>query len=198
MTRNILPYRSGLSAPERTKLLLSARQALRLERRTLAVIVIATLVLSAICGPTAGFLIGLFGGLTWLVVFVITVAFHPRIVTDLGHPLRRAIITVLCLLAIATAAIFDWPLRVVFIACSPWMNQLADRVASGYQVRAAHWIGPWRIVGSDVRNGCICLWTSTNPAGPSGFVRHDPGAPYRFNVWVDLHLNSAWQYTEED
>ena len=80
------------------------------------------------------------------------------------------------------------------------MDILADQVVAGSALRAPRWVGPWRLLGSDLSGGNARLLVDPDPGYPSGFVRAGPSRPQVASeaLNLDLHLWGRWWYEEED
>jgi hypothetical protein len=101
-----------------------------------------------------------------------------------------------------------WPLRLAFLASTPALDGLADRVAAGQGVTSPEWACLFRVVGSAVEssNGNVGLIIDPDPSGRSGFVRvgASPGLPAWgsggpfYNLNLDMRLGDRWRYQRED
>jgi hypothetical protein len=101
-----------------------------------------------------------------------------------------------------------WPLRLAFLAFTPALDGLADRVAAGQGVTSPEWAGLFRVVGTAVEpsNGNVGLIIDPDQSGRSGFVRVGacPGLPASgsggpfYNLNLDMRLSDRWRYVCED
>src|SRR5262245_12721005 len=101
-----------------------------------------------------------------------------------------------------------WPLRLAFLASTPALDGVADRVAAGQGVTRPEWAGLFRVVGSAVEpsNGNVGLIIDPDQSGRSGFVRvgASPGLPVWgsggpfYNLNLDMRLSDRWRYVCED
>jgi len=96
-----------------------------------------------------------------------------------------------------------WPFHLFFLAAKPTMELLADRAAAGNALRGPQWVGPYRLLESNVDSatGDVKLLIEPNPSHPSGFVRFGPRTPKHTEAEelnLDLHLGGRWWYQEED
>lgn len=75
------------------------------------------------------------------------------------------------------------------------MDQFADAVKGGSNIALPGRVGAFVISKTEIGPGeIVCLWTDTNPSGPSGFVRCSPEhARDSFALWAYVSLNDEWQ-----
>lgn len=104
----------------------------------------------------------------------------------------------LAFIVIASVAITEWPLRLNYMLARPSMNAIAARVQKGHKVKTPIQLGLFRIKKVELRNGIVCLWTTTDTGGDSGLVNTTPQGSHSFNLWSTLRLDNDWQYIEED
>jgi len=117
------------------------------------------------------------------------------------------LVLVLSLLPLSMLLTF-WPFRLAFLASTPAMDRLADRVDAGQTVTSPEWAGMFRVVGSaiDPSTRNVGLIIDPDPSGRAGFVRVSvspstlagrSNGPFH-NVNFDLRLREKWSYECED
>jgi hypothetical protein len=154
--------------------------------------------------------------LVWLLAFPIVLgagtAWATAVTRRAARPHRSPFLAwpLVLVLAILPFTMFftRWPFHLAFLASTPALDRLADRVAAGQGIASPELAGLFRVVGSDVdpSSGNVGLIIDSDPSGRSGFVRVGtaasvPAGPVRgpfYNVDLDLKLGDRWRYQCED
>jgi len=92
----------------------------------------------------------------------------------------------------------QWPMHVAFCLNRSSLDALSQRVLSGEKIATPVQAGTFRIASAELSpQGIVCLWTTPNPGGNTGFVQTPPGH-VPFNLWSMTSLDAQWQFITED
>jgi hypothetical protein len=154
--------------------------------------------------------------LVWLLAFPIVfgagAAWATAVTRRAARPHRSPflawpLVLVLAILPL-TMLLTRWPIHLAFLASTPALDRLADRVAAGQRIASPEWAGLFRVVGSDVDPSTdnVGLIIDPDPSGRSGFVRIGAApsvsagrssGPF-YDLYLDLKLCARWRYECED
>jgi hypothetical protein len=146
------------------------------------------------------------------IVFGAGAAWATAVMRRAASPHRSRFLAWPLVLALAilpfTMLLARWPFHLAFLASTPALDRLADRVAAGQSIASPEWAGLFRVVGSavDPSTGNIGLIIDPNLSGRSGFVRvgaalgvsTGPSSGPFYNLDLDLTLGDRWRYQCED
>ena len=154
--------------------------------------------------------------LVWLLAFPIVfgagAAWATAVTRRAARPHRSPflawpLVLVLAILPL-TMLLTHWPFHLAFLASTPALDRLADRVDAGQHIASPEWAGLFHVVGSavDPSSGNVGLIIDPDPSERSGFVRARgaasvPAGPSRgpfYNLDLDLKLCERWRYQCED
>src|SRR5205807_2528160 len=98
----------------------------------------------------------------------------------------------------ASVAFSQWPLRVSYALSRPSFDALAKHVRAGDPIYVPRRAGLFAIRKAEISySGVICLWTTVNPGGNTGFVQCGPDH-IPLNLWSSISLDNQWQFISED
>jgi hypothetical protein len=125
---------------------------------------------------------------------------------EFGSMIGSWLLATLSVIVPVTMFFTDWPLRLAFLISSPALNQLADRVAAGYEVVEPEHAGLYRIVASERQpeSGSVALIVAEDFTGDTGFMRLGANwmnsnlPPLLLNPFFDVRLNRRWVFMVED
>ena len=99
-----------------------------------------------------------------------------------------------------------WPIRLLFLAARPEMEQLASQVVAGQRLDVPRSVGLFQFAGTkfDPASGDVALFIEPNPSHPRGFLWKRSGmlasragcGMYGSDMSIDL--GQGWWYLEDD
>ena len=105
----------------------------------------------------------------------------------------------LCLFLNISVMMYQWPARLSYLASLPALESLASEVRAGRSLSEPKRAGLVLVKRAEIkRNGIVCLWTSLDSCGNTGFVQCDADRAESLNLFEHLRLDNHWQFIVEE
>ncbi len=111
----------------------------------------------------------------------------------------NGLVFLVCLTVFVSVPRTHWPLRIAYKFSQPAFEDAARSLRAGAKFEQPVQVGLFFIEKAEIYelNGKVCLWTSLDSSGKTGFTQCPP-KNLPFNLWSTIELDESWQLVSED